>query len=147
MSDRKPIVIAVSVGAVAVAANGAAAIIAVSAAAPPPAVVFGIAGLTAAFVGLIATLLWAWRDEVALPERPRGRVFTPWVPPQDDTEAYFLPQPTRAGQSLALAAPAALLDVAPTPMPVPKPAPAAAEGRVIYLEDWLKAHRAPRVHA
>lgn len=147
MSDRKPIVIAVSVGALALAANGAAAVVAVSAAAPPQATVFGIVGLTAAFIGLITTILWAWRDE-AVPQRPRGRVFTPWVPAQNDTEAYFLPQPMRAGQPLALAAPAALLDAPAVAAPVPAPKPAtAAEGRVIYLQDWLKAHSAPRVHA
>jgi hypothetical protein len=142
MSDRKPVVIAVTVGALALAANGAAAVVAVSAAAPPQAAVFGITGLTAAFIGLITTILWAWRDE-AQPQRPRGRVFTPWVPPQDDTEAYFLPQPVRAGQPLALAAAPtmSLLEV-----PAPKPAPV-AEGRVIYLQEWVKAHAAPRVNA
>lgn len=147
MSDRKPVIIAVTVGTLALAANGAAAIAAVSAAAPPPAAIFGITGLTAAFVGLIATVLWAWRDEAVVPQRPRGRVFTPWVPQEDDTEAYFLPQAPRAGQSLALAAPAALLDAVPAPAPKPAAVAPVSEGRVIYLQEWLKAHAPQHANA
>jgi hypothetical protein len=128
MSDRKPVIIAVAVGSLALAANGAAAMVAISAsAAPPEAAVFGITGLTAAFVGLIATIIWAFRDEER-PARPRERVFTPW----SEQEEEFAPIAEPAGRSsLALAR-------APAPAPAPVQAPAASEGVVIYLAEWLK---------
>jgi hypothetical protein len=139
MSDRKPIVVAITVGTLALSANGAAALIAVSASAPPQAAAFGIVGLTAAFIGLITTILWACRREQPKPQRKR--VFTPWVPPQDDTEAYMLPQP---GRHSALALAAAPLAAAPSLAP---PAPGVADAQVINLQDWLKAHRPQHVLA
>ncbi len=144
MSDRKPIIIAVAVGTLALAANGAAVVVALAAAAPPQATAFGIIGLSAAFIGLIATILWAWRDEVK-PQQKRGRVFTPWVPPEEDTEAYLLPGPSRRS-SLALAAAPARQAMPMTIAPVATLAQAAApapvaEAQVIDLRDWLKSHR------
>jgi hypothetical protein len=63
MSARKPVIIAIAVGGLALAANGAAAMIAITASASPPeAVACGIIGLTAAFIGLITTIIWAFRD-------------------------------------------------------------------------------------
>ncbi|HVA13826.1 MAG TPA: hypothetical protein VNF99_11290 [Stellaceae bacterium] len=132
MSDRKPVVIAIAVGSLALAANGAAAMVAVAATEQPEAVAFGVAGLTAALVGLIATILWAWRDE-APPQRPRKRVFTPWAPPQDQDATFFPAEIGEEDMPLARAAPA-------------MPAPARAEG-VIYLQDWLKTHKGARVTA
>lgn len=135
MSDRRPIVVAITVGTLALSANGAAALIAVSASAPPQAAAFGIVGLTAAFIGLITTILWACRREEPKPQRKR--VFTPWVPPQDDTEAYMLPEP---GRHSVLALAAAPVAAAPS-LAASAPAPVAADAQVINLQDWLKAHR------
>jgi hypothetical protein len=145
VSDRKPIIIAVAVGTLALGANGTAAVVALSAAAPPQAMVFGIVGLTAAFIGLITTILWAWRDDVK-PQPKRGRVFTPWVPPHDDTEAYLLPEPGRHSV-LALAAAAPAPRAAPVVAPAPTMVAAPADGRVVYLQDWLKTHRAEHAPA
>ena len=138
MSDRNPVIIAVSVGGLALAANGAAAAIAISASpSPPEAVVFGIAGLTAAVIGLIAAVIWAFRDET-MPSLGREREFTPWSEHADAAELAPLAGP--AGRSpLALAraaAPAQFL----APAPAPARAPAVSEGRVIYIAEWLKAH-------
>jgi hypothetical protein len=134
MNDRKPVIIAVAVGGLALAANGAAAVIALSAsAAPPQAAVFGITGLTAAFIGLIATIIWAFRDDTAKPRQHHERVFTPW----SEQEEQFIPIAEPAGgSSLALA-------WAPVPAPTLAPAPAISEARVIYIADWLKAHGEP----
>lgn len=135
MSDRKPVIIAVAVGGVALAANGAVAAIAIAASsAPPEAAVFGIIGLTAAFIGLITTIMWAIRDQAQPPIR-HERVFTPWSARVDEEELAPLVAPV--GRSpLALARAAA---PAPAPSPAPIAAPAAEEGRVIYIADWLKA--------
>lgn len=142
MSERKPIIIAVAVGSLALAANGAAAVVALSAAAPPQATVFGIIGLTAAFIGLITTILWAWRDEVK-PQPNCGRVFTPWGPPEGDTEAYMLPGPSRRS-SLALAAVATEQATPVTVATIAAVAPV-ADAQVIDLRDWLKSHRPERI--
>ena len=94
MSDRKPVIIALAVGSLALAANGAAAMIAIAAsAAPPEAVAFGIIGLTAAFIGLITTIIWAFRDE-APPSIRHERVFTPWSE-RNDVEFAPLAGPNR----------------------------------------------------
>ena len=136
MSDRNPVIIAIAVGGLALAANGAAAAIAISASpSPPEAIVFGIAGLTAAFIGLIAALIWAFRDE-SKPSLRRERVFTPWAERADATE--LAPLTGSVGRSpLALAR-----STAPAPFHAQAPATAAAvgEGRVIYIAEWLKAH-------
>jgi hypothetical protein len=127
MSDRKPLIIAVAAGGLALAANGATAAIAISAfSAPPAAAVFGIIGLTAAFVGLIVTMVWAFREE-AKPPISRERVFTPWAE-RDDAEPVLFAEPRgRAPLALARAA-----------TPAPALAPAASEGRVVYIAEWLK---------
>ncbi|HLI22173.1 MAG TPA: hypothetical protein VKV32_13695 [Stellaceae bacterium] len=151
MSDRRPLVFALTVGALALSANGAALLIAVSPAAPPQAAAFGIIGLTAAFIGLITTILWACRRDEPKPQKKRGRVFTPWVPPADDGEAYLLPEPGRhSALALAAAPRASMTSPAPAP-PAPVAAPVAApvktEAQVINLQDWLKAHRPQHVLA
>jgi hypothetical protein len=132
MSDRKPVIIAVAVGGLALAANGAAAVIAISATSPPEAAAFGITGLIAAFIGLLTTILWAWRDE-APPQRRRERVFTPWTPLQEQDEAPLVAEEIEAVAPRALAAAA--------------PVAAVSDGRVIYLQDWLKAHSAQHANA
>jgi hypothetical protein len=137
MSDRRSVVIAVTVGGLALAANAAAAVIAISANSPPEAAAFGITGLTAAFIGLITTILWAWREEAVKPQPRRGRVFTPWVPLPEDQEPHFA-APRGASQLAVAAAPAAMMTPAPAP---------AGGGRVIYLQDWLKAHAAQHANA
>ena len=137
MSDRKPVVIAVMVGSLALAANGAAAVIAISSNSPPEAAAFGIIGLTAAFAGLIMTMLWAWRGETARPQPRRERVFTPWQARVDVREPVLLAEP-RASRALARA-------IAPTPQPVPVAAPTGDV--VIYLEEWLKARAAQHAGA
>lgn len=148
MSDRRPLIIAVTVGTLAVSANGAALLIAVSPAAPPEAAAFGIIGLTAAFIGLITTILWACRREQPKPQQKRGRVFTPWVPPADDTEAYLLPEPGRHSALALAAAPLAPVSApAPALAATPAAAPQAVEAQVIVLQDWLKAHRPQHVLA
>lgn len=137
MNDRKPVMIAVAVGSLALAANGAAAVVAISASsAPPEAALFGITGLSAAFVGLIATIIWAFRDEPK-PIRHQ-RVFTPWSEHADAEFAAMVDTATRpnARSALALAkvaAPAPLMTARPAEQP-------AAEGTVIYIAEWLKAH-------
>jgi hypothetical protein len=128
MNDRKPVIIAVAVGGLALAANGAAAAIALSAtAAPPQAAVFGIAGLTAAFVGLVATIVWALRGDAVKPRPHRERVFTPWSEQEED----FAP--------IAEPAPRSSLALARLPIPALAASPAASEGRVVYIAEWLKA--------
>jgi hypothetical protein len=98
---------------------------------PPEAAAFGIAGLTAAFIGLIATIIWAFRDEAPPPIR-HERVFTPWSERDEEEPA---PRTVPAGRSpLALARAAA-----PAPAPMPAATPVASDDRVIYLADWLKA--------
>ena len=130
MSDRKPVIIAVAVGGLALAANGAAAAIAISAsAAPPEAAAFGIIGLTAAFIGLVTTIVWAFRDEA--PPIRHERVFTPWSE-RDDAPALMTD--IRGRSSLALAR-----HEAPAVAPLVAAAPEPSEGRVIYLAEWLKA--------
>jgi hypothetical protein len=133
MNDRKPVMIAVAVGSLALAANGAAAIIAISASsAPPEAALFGITGLSAAFVGLLATIIWAFRDDPK-PIRHQ-RIFTPW---SERADAEFAPPAETSGRSgLALARVAA-----PAPLLTARPAeePAASDGTVVYLAEWLKA--------
>jgi hypothetical protein len=137
MSDRKPVIIAIAVGSLALTANGAAAMIAISASsAPPQAAVFGIVGLTAAFAGLITTIIWAFRDDPK-PAR-RERVFTPW---SEHLEQAFIPaaEPARAPRSS--------LALARLPIPAAMAAPVASEGRVVYIADWLKAHGAEHANA
>jgi hypothetical protein len=130
MSDRKPVIIAVAVGGLALAANGAAAVIALSASsAPPEATTFAITGLSAAFIGLIITIVWAF-EGASKPALRHERLFTPWSEREAAQEpALFVKQSGRS--SLALARVAA-----------PTLAPAASAGRVIYIADWLKAHDA-----
>lgn len=132
MSDRKLVIIALAAGGLTLAANGAAAAIAISASsAPPEAAAFGIIGLSAAFIGLVLTMVWAFRDE-AKPSPRRERVFTPWSE-RDDAEPVLIAAPRgRAPLALAQAA-------SPAPAPAPIPAPAAGEARVIYIAEWLKA--------
>lgn len=152
MSDHRPIEIAVTAAILAIAANGAAAIIALSATARPEAMGFGLAGLAAAVIGLITTMLWARRG--AAPRRPH-RVFAP-VPPfeRDESPEPFPPQRLAAvgrGRSNPVGAP----DRQPDPLraarargpepgtePFARP-PAAADGEhvVIYIRDWLAAKR------
>jgi len=137
MSDRKPVIIAVGVGALALAANGAAAVVAISASnAPPEAATFGIIGLAAAFVGFLITILWAFQDEA--PPIRHERIFTPW---SERAEDEFAPRIDYKGRSpLALAAraaPASAPQVATAPAIAP--APADDENRVIYIAEWLKA--------
>ncbi|HXE26969.1 MAG TPA: hypothetical protein VN656_00575 [Stellaceae bacterium] len=130
MNDRKPVIIAVAVGGLALAANGAAALIAISASSSPPeAAAFGIIGLTAAFIGLIFTIIWAFRDD-AQPSIRHERVFTPW---SERDEEEFAPIAGPIGRS-----PLALARVA-APAPALTLAPAASEGQVIYIAEWLKA--------
>jgi hypothetical protein len=130
MSDRKPVIIAIAVGGLALAANGAAAMIAIAASSSPPeAVALGIIGLTAAFAGLITTIIWAFRDD-APPSIRHERIFTPW---SEREEIEFAPLAEPVGRSsLALAR-------APAPAFAPLPAPAASDGRVVYIAEWLKA--------
>ena len=130
MNDRKPVIIAVAVGGLALAANGAAALIAISASSSPPeAAAFGIIGLTAAFIGLIFTIIWAFRDD-AQPSIRHERVYTPW---SERDEEEFAPIAEPIGRS-----PLALARVA-APAPAPTLVPAASEGQVIYIAEWLKA--------
>ncbi len=124
MSDRKPVVVALTVGGFALAANGAAVVIAISANSPPEAAAFGIIGLIAAFTGLITTILWAWREDAVKPQPRRERVFTPWVPLAEEREPRLVaargaspPRPDRHASRRALLA---------TPVP-------AVGGTVIYL--------------
>jgi hypothetical protein len=136
MSDRKPVIIAVAVGGLALAANGAAAVIAVSANSPPEAAALGIAGLTAAFIGLLTTIIWAFRSEPVPPPRLGERVFTPW----SEREEPLPPLVEAFGRSsLALARTA--------PAPAPVATPAASDGRVIYLREWLKARGTQHANA
>ena len=131
MKDRKLVVIAVAAGGLTLAANGAAAAIAISASsAPPEAATFGIIGLSAAFIGLILTLVWAFREE-AKPAIRRERVFTPWSE-RDDSEPMLFAQ-SRSRTPLALAR---------APAPAPIAAPAADDRRVVYIAEWLKARGA-----
>lgn len=132
MNDRKPVIIAIAVGGLALAANGEAAIIAISASSSPPeAAAFGIIGLIAAFIGLTFTIIWAFRDEPQ-PSIRHERIFTPWSERAEEEELAPLAEPV--GRS-----PLALARVAAAPLPAPMPTPAASEGRVIYIADWLKA--------
>jgi len=130
MSDRKPVIIAVAVGGLALAANGVAAAIAISASsAPPEAAAFGIIALATAFIGLIVTMIWAFREETK-PVIRHERLFTPWSEREDLGLTPLLE--TRGRTPLALAR-------APAPAPAPLAAPAASDGRVIYIAEWLKA--------
>jgi hypothetical protein len=135
MNDRKPVMIAVAVGSLALAANGAAAVIAISASsAPPEAALFGITGLSAAFVGLLATIIWAFRDDPKPASIRHQRVFTPW---SERADAEFAPITDTAGRSgLALARVAA-----PAPLLTARPAEeqAMSDGTVVYIAEWLKA--------
>lgn len=131
MSERKPVIIAIAVGTLALAANGAAAVVAISASsAPPQAAAFGVIGLTAAFVGLIATIIWAFRDEPQAPPIRHQRVFTPW---SERAEEEFAPLAEPSGRSA--------LALARFPLPAQAPAEeiAQSEGTVIYIAEWLKA--------
>jgi hypothetical protein len=133
MSERKPVIIAIAVGSLALAANGAAAVIAISASASPPeAAAFGIIGLSAAFIGLIATIIWAFRDEPQAPSIRHQRVFTPWSERADE----FAPLAELSGRSS--------LALARIPMPAQAPAEETVprDGTVIYIAEWLKT-RAP----
>ena len=131
MSDRKPVIIAVAVGGLALAANGVAAAIAISASsAPPEAAAFGIIALATAFIGLIVTMIWAFREETR-PAIRHERLFTPWSEREDLGLAPLVE--TRGRAPLALARTAA------APAPAPLAAPAASDGRVIYIAEWLKA--------
>jgi hypothetical protein len=126
--DRVPVIIAIAVGSLALAANGAAAMIAISASsAPPEAAMFGITGLSAAFVGLIATIIWAFRDDPQ-PSIRHERIFTPW----SERAEEFAPVAAASGRSA--------LALARMPMPAQAPAEEAApDATVIYIADWLKA--------
>jgi len=105
-------------------------LIAISASSSPPeAAAFGIIGLTAAFIGLIFTIIWAFRDD-AQPSIRHERVFTPW---SERDEEEFAPIAGPIGRS-----PLALARVA-APAPALTLAPAASEGQVIYIAEWLKA--------
>jgi hypothetical protein len=137
MSDRKPVVVAVTVGGLALAANGAAAVIAISANSPPEAAAFGIIGLVAAFTGLVTTILWAWREDAVKPQPRRERVFTPWVPLAEEFEPRLVA--ARGASPLARAA-------MPAPAPLATPVPAVS-GTVIYLQDWLKTRAAQHANA
>jgi hypothetical protein len=140
MNDRKPVIIAIAVGSLALAANGAAAMIAISASsAPPQAAIFGIIGLAAAFGGLLATVIWAFRDEPA-PSIRHQRVFTPWSERSDVIEE-FVPVAAPAGRSSL-----ALARLAAKPMPVAAHA-IESDAQVIYIADWLKAHGGALVDA
>ena len=131
MSDRKPAIIAIAVGCLALAANGAAAVIALSASSmPPEAAAFAITGLSAAFIGLIITIVWAFEDE-AKPAIRHERVFTPWSEREEQGE--WAPRAEPMSRS-----PLAVARVA-APAPASMAAPAARDGRVIYIADWLKA--------
>ncbi len=138
MSDRKPVIIAIAVGGLALAANGAAAMIAIAASSSPPvAAAFGIVGLTAAFAGLATTIIWAFRDD-APPSIRHERIFTPW---SEHAEIEFAPLAGPVGRSsLALAR-------APAFAPAAMPAPVAGDGRVVYIADWLKARGVEHANA
>jgi hypothetical protein len=126
MSDRKPVIIALAVGGLALAGNAIGAVIAISeSSSPPEAAAFGIIGLTAAFIGLIVTIVWAFQEESKPALRPE-RLFTPW---SERAEAEFAP----------LAVGRSPLAVAHAPAPAPVAAPAVGDGRVIYIAEWLKA--------
>lgn len=147
MGDRRSLILAVTVGTLAVSANSAALLIALSRAAPPQAAAFGIIGLTAAFIGLIVTILWACRREQPIPRQRCGRVSVPWASPAEDADAYLLPGSGRHS-ALALAArPATPARAAAAPETAPVAKPAAVEAQVIDLQEWLKTHRRQRVLA
>jgi hypothetical protein len=133
MNDRKPVMIAVAVGSLALAANGAAAVIAISASsAPPEAALFGITGLSAAFVGLLATMIWAFRADPKPSSIRHERIFTPWSERADEF-APIAETGSRSGLALArVAAPAPLLTARPAEEP------ATSEATVVYLAEWLK---------
>lgn len=131
INDRKPVIIAIAVGGLALAANGTVAAVAIAASsAPPEAATFGIIGLAAAFIGLITTIIWAFRDD-AQPSIRHERVFTPWSE-RDDSEPMLFTQ-SRSRTPLALAR---------APAPAPIAAPAADDRRVVYIAEWLKARGA-----
>jgi hypothetical protein len=139
MSERKPVIIAIAVGTLALAANGAAAMIAISASSSPPeAAAFGIVGLTAAFIGLIATIIWAFRDEPEQPSIRHQRVFTPW---SERSEEEFAPHAELSGRSA--------LALARIPMPAQAPAEETAprDGTVIYIAEWLEARGTQHANA
>lgn len=140
MSDYRPVIIAATVGTLAVSANGAALLIALSPAPPPQAAAFGIIGLTTAFIGLIITILWACHREEPKPQKKRARVSKPKVPAAGDTEAYRLCEPRRHSALAIAAAP-----LTPAPQAAPAAAPVKIEAQVIVLEDWLKKHRPQQV--
>jgi len=126
MSDRKPVIIALVVGGLALAANAVGAVIAISeSSSPPEAAAFGIIGLTAAFIGLIVTIVWAFQEESKPAIRPE-RLFTPW---SERAEVDFAP--LSVGRSP--------LAIAHAPAPAPIATPAVSDGRVIYIAEWLKA--------
>jgi hypothetical protein len=124
MSDRKPVIIALAVGSLALAANAVGAAIAISeSSSPPEAAAFGIIGLTAAFIGLIVTIVWAFQEE-SKPAIHSDRLFTPW-----SERADFEFAPLAVGRSP--------LAVAHAPAPIATPA--VSDGRVVYIAEWLKA--------
>ncbi len=154
MSDHRPIAIAVTAAILAIAANGAAALIAVSATARPEALGFGIAGLGAAFIGLVLTTLWARRG--AAPPRPH-RVFAPAPLLKSDEPPEHLPpkwlavgrgrcepleSPERRGDPVRAARARGPELSAEPALPFAAP-PAQPEGDhvVIYIRDWLAAKR------
>ncbi|HWE73977.1 MAG TPA: hypothetical protein VG328_12510 [Stellaceae bacterium] len=139
MNDRKPVIIAVAVGSLALAANGAVAVIAISASsAPPDAALFAITGLSAAFVGLIATIIWALRDDPKPASIRHQRVFTPWAERADEEFAALVETSGRSALALARVA---------APAPQRTEAPAAGEATVIYIAEWLKTRRVEHASA
>jgi len=147
MSDHKPIAIAMTVGTLAIAANGAAAIVALSATTRPEVMGFGIAGLAAACVGLTLTLVWACSSDPREQRKPRRKIFAPWRPEAFEVEAE--PDPTEipvlseideqsaiAAVRLAMAA-QPVQRLRPQPRPTPAPAPN-SEPVVVNLHDWLQ---------
>ncbi len=145
MSDHKPIAIAMTVGTLAIAANGAAAIVAMSATAAPEAMGFGIAGLAAAFVGLTLTLLWACSSDPREQRAPR-KVFAPWKPEEfevdaDPSEIPVLPELDEQA-SIAAIRLAIAKQPASQARPQPRAVPAPSNDRVVVnLHDWLSEHR------
>jgi hypothetical protein len=144
MSDQKPIILAATAAALALAANATAAAIAIFATGQPEAVIFGAIGLAAAFIGLVTITLWACYDVAPSQRRrdqaPRPRVFTPWSEAQHDDEAPH----DDDGAALELFEELDKEEAAPITVAV---SPASGGAAIIFLADWVKTHEGRRVHA
>ncbi len=147
MSDHKPVAIAMIVGSLALAANGAAAFVALSVTTQPQAIGFGIAGLVASFIGLITTAVWARRRDVVVREvQQRAPMLTPWTPieeTEEEDEAFAsapLEEALLAAEEeahLAYLAAGRSFDT----VPAMEAATTSAGDNVVQLRDWVRTHR------